>query len=175
MGDTGRRGPTLVGPTGPVGVAGATGEQGDRGMIGVQGSTTAGVAGAVGPVGPQGDRGITGPTGPQGPTGVVTRWTSYRDFWFESDKAVLYSSDSYKLAEIAAYMKANPSIQLGIDGSTNPRAMAEYTLNLCDARVKAVRDGLITAGVPAYRISEGMFGDVNLRRNGRVEVLIKTR
>ena len=116
-----------------------------------------------------------GPTGTQGPTGVVTRWTSYRDFWFESGKAVLYSSDSDKLAEIAAYMKANPSLQLGIDGSTNPRATSEYTLVLCSNRVKALRKALITAGVPAYRISEGMFGDVNLRRSGRVEVLIKTR
>jgi outer membrane protein OmpA-like peptidoglycan-associated protein len=144
-------------------------------LTGVQGSTTAGVAGAVGPVGPQGDQGVMGPTGPQGPTGVVTQWTSYRDFWFESDKATLYSSDSAKVAEIAAYMKANPSLQLGIDGSTNPRATAQYTLNLCDNRVKALRDALITAGVPAYRISAGMFGDVNLRRSGRVEVLLKTR
>jgi outer membrane protein OmpA-like peptidoglycan-associated protein len=98
----------------------------------------------------------------------------YRDFWFDSGEAVLYSRDSGKLAEIAAYMKANPSLQLGIDG-TNPAAVTEYTLTLRNNRVKAVRDALITAGVPASRISEGVFGDANLRRTGRVAVLLKTR
>jgi hypothetical protein len=46
--------------------------------------------------------------------------------------------------------------------------------DLCDRRVEAIRASLIRAGVPAERISAGMFGNVKLRRNGRVEVLLKT-
>jgi outer membrane protein OmpA-like peptidoglycan-associated protein len=175
MGDTGIKGPTLVGPAGAAGRSGPAGEQGERGWTGAQGSITAGVSGAVGPVGPQGDRGPTGPTGPQGSAGVVTRWNSYRDFWFESGKAVLFKADVDTLKEIAAYMNANPSLQLGIDGFTNPPATQWNGKDLRDSRVKAIRDVLITAGVPVNRISEGMFGDVRLRRNGRVEVLLKTK
>ena len=88
--------------------------------------------------------------------------------------AVIHDADSDKAAEIAAYMNENPSLQLGIDGSTNPRATTQRDQDLRDRRVRAIRDSLIHAGVPANRISGGMFGDVNLRRNGRVEVLLKT-
>jgi len=105
---------------------------------------------------------------------VLARWTSYRDFWFDTDKAVIRDSDSYKVAEIAAYMMDNPSLQLGIDGSTNPRAAKRRDRDLGDRRVKTVRDSLIRAGVPSNRISAGLFGDVNMRRQGRVEVLLRT-
>ena len=173
-GDTGAKGPTLVGPAGPAGRSGPSGEQGEPGLTGAQGSTTAGVAGATGAAGAMGPQGPAGPTGPQGPAGVVDRWTSYREFWFDLDEAVVYGGDSDKVAEIAAYMKDNPSLQLGIDGSTNPRATEWRDRDLGDRRVKAIRDSLIAAGVPASRISDGMFGDVQLRRDRRVEVLIRT-
>jgi outer membrane protein OmpA-like peptidoglycan-associated protein len=173
-GATGAKGSTLVGPSGPAGRSGATGEQGERGMTGAQGSTMAGVAGPTGTAGATGPQGPIGPTGPQGPTGVIQYWTSYRDFWFDAEKAAIHDADWHIVAEIAAYMKDNPSLQLGIDGSTNPRATQWRDQNLCDRRVSAIRDSLISAGVPAYRISEGMFGDVRFRRNGRVEVLLRT-
>jgi len=173
-GDTGAKGPTLVGPAGPAGRSGPSGERGEVGQTGVQGSTTAGVAGVTGVAGPTGPQGPIGRTGPQGPTGVVDRWISFRDFWFESDKAIIHDADTDKVAEIAAYMNANPSLQLGIDGSTNPQATEWSDKDLRDRRIKAVRDSLIAAGVSSNRISDGMFGNANFRRNGRVEVLIKT-
>jgi hypothetical protein len=49
--------------------------------------------------------------------GVIDRWTSFRDFIFEYERADIQPSDVSKVAEIAAYTKQNPSIQLGIDGS----------------------------------------------------------
>ena len=175
MGETGRKGPALVGPAGPAGRSGPGGEQGARGWTGTQGSTTAGVAGDVGPVGFRGDQGLIGPTGPQGPIGVLTYWASYRDFLFDPGQVVINDADWTQVVEVAAYMKANPSLQLGIDGSTNPRATQRSDIDLCDNRVKAVCDALIAAGVPSTQISEGLFGDVRLRRSGRVEVLIKSR
>jgi outer membrane protein OmpA-like peptidoglycan-associated protein len=42
---------------------------------------------------------------------------------------------------------------------------------LSNQRVKAIRDALIKAGVPADKIKAGAFGDPELRRDGRVEVL----
>jgi outer membrane protein OmpA-like peptidoglycan-associated protein len=168
-GDTGAKGPTLT-LVGPVSRSSPSDEQGTD----AQGSTTARLADATGDAGATGSQGPAGPTGPQGPDGVIDRWISYRDFWFDTDKAVIHGADLDKVREIAAYMKNNPSLQLGIDGSTNPRATEWRDQDLGDRRVKAVRNALITAGVSANRISDGMFGDVQLRRDGRVEVLIKT-
>lgn len=174
VGTAGVTGPTLVGPAGPAGRAGATGPQGELGRTGAQGVTTAGVAGSMGAAGAAGPRGPVGPTGPQGPTGVVDRWTSYREFWFDRDQAVVDPADQNQVAAIAAYMNASPSLILGIDGSTNPRATRQEDMDLCNRRVSAIRSSLLAAGVPANRMSHGMFGDVNLRRDGRVELLIKT-
>lgn len=134
-----------------------------------------GVAGATGEVGGAGPQGLIGPTGPRGTTGAVELWTSYRDFWFEDGQASIHDLDRDKVTEIATYMKQNPSLQLGIDASTNPRATTRSDLNLRDRRIKAIRDSLIYAGVPANRISDGLFGDVKTRRDRRVEVFIKTR
>jgi peptidoglycan-associated lipoprotein len=104
--------------------------------------------------------------------GVVDRWTSYRDFWFQFDSAEIQGSEMNKLAEVAAYMKKNPSLQIGIDGTMDPRGTDPHNQNLSDSRVKAIRDALVDAGVPAHKISFGAYGDVELRRDRRVEVLI---
>jgi OOP family OmpA-OmpF porin len=100
---------------------------------------------------------------------VVGRWTSYRDFWFERSEDGIRPSDTSKVSEIAAYMKQNPSLQIGIDTFLDPRNQ-----DLRDRRVNAVRDALIQAGVPAEKIGTGAFGDPKPRRYARVEVLITT-
>jgi outer membrane protein OmpA-like peptidoglycan-associated protein len=100
---------------------------------------------------------------------LIDRWTSYRDFQFGSNQAELRASETNKLAEIALYMKANPSLKVGIDGSMEPRNQ-----ELSDQRVSAVRDALIKAGVPPTRIQAGTFGDRKLAHDGRVIVLIRT-
>ena len=51
---------------------------------------------------------------------------------------------------------------------------AEKNHDLSNRRVKAVRDALINAGVPAYKIKSGAFGDPQTRRDRRVEVLFNT-
>lgn len=100
---------------------------------------------------------------------MINRWTSYRDFRFESNQAELPSSQMNRVSEIATYLKANPSLNAGIDGSMEPR-----NLDLSDQRVGTVRDALIKAGVPASRIQAGTFGDTRLPRDGRVVVFIRT-
>jgi outer membrane protein OmpA-like peptidoglycan-associated protein len=70
-------------------------------------------------------------------------------------------SDRTKAGEIADYMNANPSYHIGIDGAN-------------ERRVRTVRDALIGAGVPASRITTGAFGDPELRRDGRVSVLVRS-
>jgi len=170
----GARGPTLVGPVGPVGSSGAAGVQGVSGDTGAQGYAMAGRAGAAGPSGDAGAQGPAGQTGVQGQVGIVGRWTAYRDFTFYGDRSDLQPSDVTMVDEIAGYMAQNPSLQIGIDGSTDPNGAAPTNENLNDRRVDALHNALLKAGVPASKIQMGAFGDPQLRRDGRVEVLIST-
>ena len=172
-GDTGAEGPMLVGPTGPAGRAGPAGAQGAVGDTGARGATMAGAAGSTGPAGDAGQQGEAGATGAQGPAGIIGCWTSYRAFWFESESADIRNSDMYQVSEIADYMKQNPSLKVGIDGSI-PSGSTSGKQLLAGRRVVNVREALIKAGVPASRIETGAFGDAKLARERRVEVLIRT-
>jgi outer membrane protein OmpA-like peptidoglycan-associated protein len=134
----------------------------------------AGIAGEAGRSGPAGVRGPIGSTGAQGPVGVVDRWTSFREFTFEYNAADIQAVDQGKVNDIAGYMNQNPSLQIGIDGSMAQGGSDPRDQNLSDRRVSAVRDALIQAGVPWYKIDTGAFGDTRLARDRRVEVLIKT-
>ena len=98
-------------------------------------------------------------------------WTSYREIWFAYGSAEINGSETNKVAEIATYMKQNPSLEIGIDGSMDPRGTDPRDQDLSNRRVTAVRDALAKAGVPASKIKAGAFGDVDLRRDRRVEVL----
>jgi hypothetical protein len=169
MGQTGPQGPTLVGPTGPAGEVGSAGVQGATGDTGATGSTTAGVAGPTGPTGPEGVQGSTGSTGNAGVAGVVPCWVMYRAFWFEDGQSNIRDADAIMVTEIAAYLKENPSLQLGLDGGVD-----ENAADLSTRRVNAVRDALIQAGVPADHIKIGAYGNAQRRRIGRVEVLVRT-
>jgi outer membrane protein OmpA-like peptidoglycan-associated protein len=142
--------------------------------MGAQGSAMAGATGPAGRSGPAGVKGPVGATGAQGPVGVVDRWTSFREFTFDYNRADLHTSDQSKISDIATYLNDNPSLQVGIDGSMDPRGSDPRDQQLSDRRVGAVRDALIQAGVPASKIETGAFGDTQLARDRRVEVLIKT-
>jgi outer membrane protein OmpA-like peptidoglycan-associated protein len=88
-----------------------------------------------------------------------SNWSSYRDYTFSVNSDDILRSDRNKAQEIADYMNQNPSYRVAIDGSN-------------ERRVSNVRDALIDAGVPAYKIQTGAFGDPQLRRNSRVAVLV---
>ena len=114
---------------------------------------------AQGPLGRSQDQAIDG-----------ERWSSYRDFWFDYNSFGIDATDAGKVTDIASYLKQNPSFRLAIDG-----AMPAGDVDLGDRRVDSVREALIAAGVPAYKIYTGTFGDPLLRRERRVEVLFSTR
>lgn len=58
-------------------------------------------------------------------------------------------------------MNQNPSYRTGIDGANKER-------------VDNVRAAMIEAGVPAYKIRVGAFGDPQLRQYNRVSVLLNS-
>jgi hypothetical protein len=149
---------TTEGPTGPAGPAGATGARGATGSTGVTGNTElAGISGPTGATGATGPQGATGPTGARGTT--AGGWNAYRDYTFNVNSNEILSSDGNKAREIADYLNQNPSARIAIDGTNQ-------------ARVARVRTAVIDAGVPAYKIQTGSFDDPQLRRDGRVAVLV---
>src|SRR5437773_4885070 len=119
----------------------------------------AGMRGAQGPLGRSQDQAADG-----------ERWSSYRDFWFDYNSSRIDATDAGKVSDIAGYLKQNPSFRLAIDG-----AMPAGNVDLSDRRVDSVREALLAAGVPAYKIYTGTFGDPLLRRERRVEVLFSPR
>ncbi|TVQ81941.1 MAG: hypothetical protein EA380_00880 [Phycisphaeraceae bacterium] len=118
--------------------------------------------------------GRTGQIGPVGPTGIIERWTFYREFWFDQDQGTIHNADRYQLEQIASYMRNNPSLELGLDGSAVSGSAAGRNRDLADSRVRAVRNGLINAGVPADRIGNALIANPDHRREGRVAVLLRT-
>ena len=116
-------------------------------------------------------RGAQGPLGrSQDQAADGERWSSYRDFWFDYNSSRIDVTDASKVTDIAGYLKQNPSFRLAIDG-----ALPAGDADLSDRRIDSVREALIAAGVPAYKIYTGTFGDPLLRRERRVEVLFSTR
>lgn len=97
------------------------------------------------------------------------RWNSYRDFWFDYDSAVVDSSHRESIRDAANYLRQHPSYRLAIDAGASKDSV------LRNRRIAAIRDALISAGVPKYKIEEGPFGDDYLRRERRVEILIDSR
>ena len=119
---------------------------------------------------PAASKGATGSAG----SVMLDRWISFREFMFDENRSDMQAGDSSKIGEIAVYMNANPSLQIGIDGSMDPQGSDPRDQSLSDRRVGAVRDALIQAGVPSYKIQTGPFGDAQLARDRRVEVLFST-
>jgi hypothetical protein len=190
MGATGAQGMSYTGPVGPRGPAGPAGAQGEVGRIGAQGPATAGPTGATGraggvggegvagyvggrgsaelygAVGPAGMAGEIGPQGPVGPTGErgpmamnTAAWSGFWDYTFNGNSNEILHYDKRMAGDINKYMNDHQTRRVGIDGSDS-------------ARVEVVRQALLNAGVPAYKLEVGPVGDPKLRRYGRVAVLV---
>lgn len=114
---------------------------------------------------------VVDPADAQGQVEIIDPWTSFAEIWFDFNRVDLRSSEMSKVSEIADYINENPSLQVGTDGSTDPRGAEPRDQNLSDRRIDAVRHALIEAGVPDYKIRTGAFGDGGLIRDRSVEML----
>lgn len=144
----------------------------------------AGAAGPMGPAGPMGAQGPAGPIGPQAAAAEVKHWATFSNILFDFDQSNVRSDETSKVADIAAYMKQNPTTRVGIDGHTDPRGTDPYNQDLSERRVNAIRDALVSDGVETGRIQTGAFGEQRVKchesteacwqSDRRVEVLIGT-
>lgn len=172
----------VAGPVGPAGAAGPPGPLGGVGPAGAPGP--AGPPGSPGPAGPVGPAGSPGPPGASGPPSPVkpgkSSWQPLENIQFAAQQAGISENCQNKIAKLVAWLQANPSVDVGLDGHADQADRDNH--DLAERRVEAVRAALITAGIDPARIEVGAFGDraptcaeaTDLCRamNRRVELLV---
>jgi outer membrane protein OmpA-like peptidoglycan-associated protein len=104
------------------------------------------------------------------------------DVLFDFDQATLTASARDKLAGIAGVLMDYAGVTLHLDGHTDNIGSAAHNLDLSRRRAAAVRDYLLSQGVPAANVTAAGFGKAKpiasnetaagRQQNRRVEMLI---
>jgi peptidoglycan-associated lipoprotein len=82
-----------------------------------------------------------------------------KDVLFDYDKANIKSDQVSVLQGNASWLKANPNYRFTIEGHSDERGSEEYNLGLGDRRANAVKEFLLSQGVPANRINTVSYGE----------------
>jgi len=78
--------------------------------------------------------------------------------YFEYDLATLHPRAQRQLDIIASLLKASPNKKLTIGGFTDAKGTDQYNISLSEHRAEAVRDYLLSRGVPATQVATTAFG-----------------
>ena len=78
--------------------------------------------------------------------------------YFGYDQSTLTAEAQATLDRQAAFLKANPTIRIVIEGHCDERGTREYNLALGDRRAVAVRDYLLAKGLNAARVRTVSYG-----------------
>ncbi|HWP65663.1 MAG TPA: peptidoglycan-associated lipoprotein Pal [Candidatus Limnocylindria bacterium] len=81
-----------------------------------------------------------------------------KDVRFSYDSAELDEEAQRIASQNAAWLRANPTAKVEIEGHCDERGTIEYNLGLGSRRAKAAKDYLVTAGVDSSRISTISYG-----------------
>jgi peptidoglycan-associated lipoprotein len=81
-----------------------------------------------------------------------------KEIFFDYDKSDLRADARETLKANAAWLKANPSARVEIEGHCDERGTNEYNLALGAKRAQAAKDYLVTLGIPAQRVSTISYG-----------------
>ena len=79
--------------------------------------------------------------------------------YFEYDSNQLTTEAEGKLRTKAAILRANPGLEIRVDGHADERGSTEYNLALSQRRAETVRDFLTGYGIAASRISTIPYGE----------------
>lgn len=93
---------------------------------------------------------------------------------FATDQATLTSEGTATLQQAAAAMKANPSVQLRMEGYTDSTGTTPHNDTLSDRRAKTVVDFLAAQGIDRSRLTGEGFGaakpvDTNATDQGKAD------
>ena len=78
--------------------------------------------------------------------------------YFGYDESTLSAEAQATLDRQAAFLKANPTIRIVLEGHCDERGTREYNLALGDRRASAARDYLVAKGVNASRLTTISYG-----------------
>lgn len=82
-----------------------------------------------------------------------------KDIFFDYDEAGIRDDQQAPLNENAAWLKANSTVMITIEGHADERGTSEYNLALGERRAKATKDYLVVAGIDPTRIVTISFGE----------------
>jgi len=81
-----------------------------------------------------------------------------RDAYFDYDKADIRADAKEALAKTADFFRNYPQLRVTIEGHCDERGSTEYNLALGDRRANAVKQYLVSLGIPADRLSTVSYG-----------------
>ena len=117
-----------------------------------------------------GDTTAMAPTDVGGPSATTgQKIQELNTVYFAFDSFVLTGDSKNILKMSAAWMKSNPSKNVQIEGHTDERGTTEYNLALGERRSGAVKDFLISQGVPASQLSTISYGEERPASEGHDE------
>jgi len=82
-----------------------------------------------------------------------------KDVFFDTDKYDLKPEARELLAQNAAWLQRYPTVRIVVEGHCDERNTREYNLALGDRRAGAVRDYLVSLGVPENRMTTISYGE----------------
>lgn len=134
----------------PGSVTGQSVEPGPGGML-----NNGGGIGAGGGVGNQGYSVGPGHPGWNQNSSAFAAQTVYFDY----DSAAIKSSEHFKIQDVAADLRSNPSHAVLVEGNCDERGTEEYNRALGERRALAVREALIAAGIAPDRVDTISYGE----------------
>jgi peptidoglycan-associated lipoprotein len=85
--------------------------------------------------------------------------------YFDFDQSGIKGSERSKLDAAKAYLDANPTARLLLEGHCDWKGTAEYNLGLGDRRANAAKEYLTTSGVSADKLEVLSKGDLDAVEN----------
>lgn len=152
--EIGQAGPGAVGPQAAAPASPPGAAPGPRaGEI----SVTRPVPPAEVPVSPMPPATPATPAAPAGPASVVA--VALKDIFFDFDESIIRDDQKAAANENAAWLKANSTVKITIEGHADERGTSEYNLGLGERRAKATKDYLVAAGIHPTRIVTISYGE----------------
>ncbi len=87
------------------------------------------------------------------------KWFDFDRLNFETGSARLTADSKAQVDNIAAILRAFPSVNIKIGGYTDNTGNAAKNIELSDARAKAVVDALVATGIAGDRLEHEGYGD----------------
>jgi outer membrane protein OmpA-like peptidoglycan-associated protein len=81
------------------------------------------------------------------------------NIFFAYDQATLLPESQVELARILRFLRENPRTRIELRGHTDAKGTPAYNLKLSQDRAAAVRDFLVTNGIPATRLVAKGYGE----------------